>query len=198
MRPQTAYDLDALSKVEQEKEFELFSFGSRNIIRPLGKKLPGVKVLSYQTNIIADSFVPSLEQEQQLNKKTVPFKGTGTLPIFPKITAPPRDNFVSLQKWEGVVIELLQDSFLARLYDLTQKGPDEEAEFPLEEVSEEDKSLIMPGAIFYWNIGYHDSHYGQRQRSSIIRFRRLPSWRKEEIEASKREADRIKNSIWID
>jgi hypothetical protein len=113
----------------------------------------------------------------------------------PQKTAPRQSAFISLQKWEGVVLAVLSDSFLARLVDLTRTGPDEEAEFPLDEVSEEDRPLIRPGAIFYWNIGYHNSYSGQRTRTSIIRFRRLPAWTREEIEAATREAERLGKSI---
>ncbi len=84
---------------------------------------------------------------------------------------------------------------MARLQDLTEKGPEEEAEFPIEEVSDEDRKFIKSGAIFYWNIGYLDSRTGQRRRVSIIRFRRLPAWRKEEISASQIEALKIRETI---
>jgi hypothetical protein len=86
---------------------------------------------------------------------------------------------------------VMDNAFLARLIDLTHTGVDEEAEFPIDEISEEDKALITPGAIFYWDIGYHTSYSGQRTRKSLIRFRRLPAWTQKEIEAAQREAERI-------
>src|SRR5262249_25118886 len=64
-------------------------------------------------------------------------------------------RFVLLQKWEGTVLQVLpEDSLFARLVDLSGSGPDEEAEFSLEEVSDIDRPLVVPGAIFYWSIGY--------------------------------------------
>jgi hypothetical protein len=53
---------------------------------------------------------------------------------------------LQVHDWEGIVLEVKEDSFLARLIDLTEEGPDEEAEFPLEEVPGGDKHLIKPGA----------------------------------------------------
>lgn len=103
--------------------------------------------------------------------------------------------FISLQKWEGIVLDVMDHAFLARLIDLTQKGTDEEAEFSFDEISEEDKPLIRSGAIFYWNIGYHTSYSGQRTRTSLIRFRRLPAWTQREIDAAKREAERIGKAL---
>lgn len=108
---------------------------------------------------------------------------------------PPQDRFVSLQKWEGVVLAIKHGSFLARLLDLSQGSPEEEGEFPFDDVSEEDRLLLKPGAIFYWNIGYHDSRTGQRRKVSEIRFRRLPAWTVRDIEAAKREAIRLRDLI---
>lgn len=106
-----------------------------------------------------------------------------------------RNEFVLMQKWEGVVLEIKKDSFIARLVDLMRKGVEEEAELLIDEVSSEDRKLIKPGVIFYWNIGYLDSLSGQRTRSSIIRFRRLPAWNKKEIEKAESEATLIRESI---
>lgn len=99
------------------------------------------------------------------------------------------------QKWEGMVLEVLDTSFVARLVDLTQTGPDEEAEFLLDAISAEDRPLVRPGAIFYWNIGYHTSYSGQWVRASIMSFRWLPVWTQAEIEAAKREAGRLGKAI---
>ena len=49
--------------------------------------------------------------------------------------------------------------------------------------------------IFYWNIGYHTSYSGQRTRTSIMRFRRLPAWTQNKIDAAKQEAERIGKAI---
>jgi len=108
-----------------------------------------------------------------------------------------RDYFISLQKWRGVVIENNGDTFLAKLTDLNDKAPDEEVEILKSEVSEDDKKLLQPGAVFYWNIGYHTTSYGQRKRESVIRFRRVPVWRKEEIAAAQKRAQRLKNNLKI-
>lgn len=107
-------------------------------------------------------------------------------------------NFKSLQKWRGTVLEVYKDCFLARLVDIQQDTADEEAEIYLTEISDEDLSLIEPGAVFYWSIGYHVDPSGQRKRSSIIRFRRLPEWRTEELEKAQNRADQIRTSWGIE
>lgn len=108
---------------------------------------------------------------------------------------PVQDRFILLQKWEGVVTNITEDSFTARLTDLSETGPDEEAEFSLEEVPESDRKLLSPGAVFYWCIGYFDTISGQRIRGSAIRFRRLPAWTEEELATARRQAEQTRNLL---
>jgi hypothetical protein len=100
----------------------------------------------------------------------------------------PQSRFIPLQKWEGIVLQVTDEVFVGRLLDLMRDSPDEEAEFPLEEVPSGDSALVEPGAIFYWNIGYLETRSGQRIRASMIRFRRLPVWTSEELEDARRKA----------
>ncbi|MCW2973530.1 MAG: hypothetical protein JWN72_1803 [Thermoleophilia bacterium] len=99
----------------------------------------------------------------------------------PDRTLPSTGTFLARQEWEGVVVEVREDSFVARLVDARGSGPDEEAEILIDEVSSFDLPLMIPGSIFYWGIGYREENSGQRTRASILRFRRLPSWSKRDI-----------------
>jgi hypothetical protein len=94
------------------------------------------------------------------------------------------DRFQVLQKWEGTVLEVEGGVLFARLKDLTQDNPHEEVEIELEEVLSDDRSLVQPGASFYWSIGYLHKSHGQRLRASEIRFRRIPGWTEDEILAA--------------
>jgi hypothetical protein len=100
----------------------------------------------------------------------------------------PADAFQSLQRWEGVVTKIEEDSFIARLTDLSSEGPEEEVELPLADIPAEDRDLLESGAVFYWAIGYRDEASGQRQRVSALRFRRLPVWSASELRAAKERA----------
>ena len=101
-----------------------------------------------------------------------------------KIKSKPRSIFKLLQKWEGTVIEIEEDIIRAQIHDLLNPNqPLEEITFSIEEVSPSDRSLIIPGAIFYWMIGYIDHINGQRTKESRIVFRRLPMWRKDELKS---------------
>jgi hypothetical protein len=115
-----------------------------------------------------------------------------------RLAEPPRtseDRITALQQWEGAVDEILDDAFTAILRDRTTDTPDERAEFALDEVSPSDVSLVTPGAIFTWTIGYRDMLTGQRLRFSTIRFRRLPAWTQRELDDARARASRLLASL---
>ncbi len=103
-------------------------------------------------------------------------------------------RFVSLQKWEGVVTDIDEDSFTARLTDLMQSGSDEVIEFSFDDVPSDDRSLIQEGAIFYWNIGF-ETMRGQDRKVSLIKFRRLPKWSKKKMQAMREKGEDLMSQI---
>lgn len=114
------------------------------------------------------------------------------LSLFPPGMIPAREYFRAIQKWEGHVTRVGQDTFHARLVPIKGVGSDQEAEIYLDEIKEEDHSLIELGAVFYWSIGYLDRPSG-RLRASLIRFRRLPVWTKREIKKATARATKLKD-----
>ena len=82
----------------------------------------------------------------------------------------------SLQEWEGYVVEINDEEFVARLIDLTagHSHETEEADIPLAELSEHDARRMEVGSIFRWVIGYERSPAGTKRRVSQIVFRDLP------------------------
>lgn len=85
-------------------------------------------------------------------------------------------EFPPEQAFEGTVVAINpeEDTFTARLTDLSGISPDEEGEFSINELNG-DQSLVMPGALFTWTIGLQTrGPKRQRIRVSDIRFRRLP------------------------
>jgi len=107
-------------------------------------------------------------------------------------------EFQSLQKWEGIVQEIKSDLFIAKLVDLSNNSPEEVAEFPFQEISDDDKVLVEEGAVFYWNIGYQISPSGQKRRTSLIRFRRLPAWRQKDLEKGIEKAKELTSLLGWD
>ena len=86
-------------------------------------------------------------------------------------------------------------SFTVNLVDLSGNEPDEEAEIDFEEVSADERSLIAIGAVFLLHVGYATSEGGQRSRTAILRFRRLPVWTDAELSNARRAAQKQAETI---
>ena len=85
-------------------------------------------------------------------------------------------TFHALQEWEGYVVQIDVDAFVARLVDLTAGSSveEEEAVIPLAEIADYDAERIRLGSIFRWVIGYEHSPT-RRKRVSQIVFRDRPA-----------------------
>ena len=102
---------------------------------------------------------------------------TSVLSFPPRPSPDPlRATLHALQEWEGYVVEIDRDKFVARLVDLTAGSTheEEEAVIPLVEISERDAAGARVGSIFRWVIGYERSPAGTKKRVSQIVFRDLP------------------------
>ncbi|MEW5818470.1 MAG: hypothetical protein AB1798_24155, partial [Spirochaetota bacterium] len=83
------------------------------------------QILSYLTRIASEPYIQSPYTE--LTQETANVSDLVTPPIlYPRIRAGHQDSFIALQKWEGIVLQVAEEYFLARLIDLTNEGPDEE------------------------------------------------------------------------
>lgn len=127
------------------------------------------------------------------DQRTTLDRGQTALPVVPPVSIPKRTQaqprFDALQKWEGRVSRIDDSTFTAVLLDNLDPSVEEEAEFDLEEVSRGDLNLVAPGAVFYWSVGYRTEPSGERSRSSVLVFRRLPAWSEKGLH---RAADRAK------
>jgi len=99
------------------------------------------------------------------------------------------DHYKLLQRWEGKVVSVDEKDFTALIKDLTvRSNPMEEVVLSKEELSPDDVSLLTLGSVFYWSIRYADAPGRGRARESLIRVRRLPGFRKGEINEAKERA----------
>ncbi|WP_143166142.1 hypothetical protein [Desulfofustis glycolicus] len=106
------------------------------------------------------------------------------------------DSFLSKQKFEGTIISIKDDTFVAKLTNLTEETPDEEAEFSINEISDDDLPLLALGAVFYWNIGYMITRGGRKHACQILYFRRLPIRSKLEIKEARMRVEKLLR--WLD
>lgn len=107
-----------------------------------------------------------------------------TLPFPDQYAAGSQSTLHALQEWEGYVLEIHGDEFVARLVDLTAGATheEEEATIPLEELSAIDAAALREGGIFRWVIGYQLDPSGTKKRVSQIVFRDLPRLTEDDIQ----------------
>ena len=106
-------------------------------------------------------------------------------------------TFHALQEWEGYVVEIGEDEFVARLVDLTagMSYETDEATIPMEEISEHDAEKMSEGDIFRWVIGYERSASGTKRRVSQIVFRDLPRMTAADFEEGRKWAEKVARSL---
>ena len=139
----------------------------------------------HEATINRHSFV----DQGQDNKNLEP----GEILNFPNPRRHRTVTFHALQEWEGYVTEINDTNFTANLIDLTAGASfeKEEADIPIDEISEEDASKMQVGSIFRWVIGYERSMAGTKKRVSHIVLRDLPAITKSDLRAGEEWARKI-------
>jgi hypothetical protein len=117
--------------------------------------------------------------------------------------SPSRNHFapreITLQEWEGRVLEVEGRFISARLVDITanEREEKEEVQLPIDDVIEADQKLLQPGAIFRWVLGYSYAR-GRKERFARIVVRRLPVWTEQEMREADKEANELHDAIFGD
>ena len=152
--------------------------------------IPSVKQVKENEEVRVIPF-PMMERKQSIsNQPEDANTKRGTISYLKPIKT--QSKFTALQKWEGFVLDVGEETFTAWLVDLKNQGIEEEAEIYITEVTEEDHPLLKPGAVFYWSIGHFDHYSGQRFNTGMIRFRRLPGFSRQEIDLAQEKAQEIR------
>lgn len=117
--------------------------------------------------------------------------------VFPAAAPTPRMSLQPLQEWEGYVTAIGSETFSARLTDVTagRHFEEETTEFPISDLSDDDRELLTLGAIFRWVIGYQRSAGGTKRRVSQVTFRRLPAWTRADLERAKKRSEELADTI---
>ena len=92
---------------------------------------------------------------------------------LPKVTAP---HVRVTQNWEGVVTEVADQFFSARIAPLADGGPEFVVDIAMDRVDDDDLPLVVPGAPLYLTIGFMSLGVGRKSQLTTIRLRRLPRW----------------------
>ncbi len=106
-------------------------------------------------------------------------------------------SFEPLQEWEGIVRQVNKEVFTATLLDVTARlrHEGEIADFPVADVSEDDRPFLKPGGVFRWLIGYERHPSGVKRRVSSIVFRRLAEWTNRDLVRAEKDAEELLGTI---
>jgi len=138
--------------------------------------------------------------------QTVPEVDTSAaLPSAPPATLPNefRQEQISTQllaEWHGQVTEVLGSSFVAELtgrHGEGVAGKEEIAVIPRDEVNPDDAELLVPGAFFSLCIAYEQSSRGRRKFTFVV-FRRLPAYRREELQEARDRGRQIARGLRLE
>jgi hypothetical protein len=139
----------------------------------------------------AETRLPSPEGAKEREEREA--RETTAPPTTVEIAASP---VAILQRWDGVVLEVNEETFRARLFDERTGRPRIEADIYVSDVPPHDRPLLRRNAIFYWHIGYRDPT-GDNERFSRIRFARLPPKTESDLaRAEQRAGERQKRFGW--
>jgi hypothetical protein len=146
---------------------------------------------------VAGTVGPSVNGHSPTDVEANPWRDRSAAVVPPPAPVEtPRGALIPLQKWEGVVLAVREDTFVARIVDQAGEHPDEEIELPKDELSPFEEDLLEQGAVFYWTIGYRQRlPRGQRERVSLIRLRRLPAWSRAELASARDRAEELARDL---
>lgn len=117
--------------------------------------------------------------------KPVKLRSTFARPLANKHVLPAE----LLAEWSGCVTSVQKEGhfFTATLKGVKGGGvkdEEDDAIIPISDVSEWDKDLLQPGNFFRLCVMYEITPSGQPRRYSLVVFRRLPAYRKQDIDAA--------------
>lgn len=112
-------------------------------------------------------------------------------------------SFKTITKWVGEVIDVFEDSFTARVYEIkkqdnTSDAFDDYVDFLNAEVNPSDREFIEKGAIFDWCIGQKFKPHGQMENTSVVIFRRMPVWKNYLQKAEEKSKEFMNIMGWSD
>ncbi len=139
---------------------------------------------------------PMVEVPEHIpSSETLPIDTEGDQPKVFVLDKKQRPYYLPDISWEGMVLKVNDDSFVARLTNINDPFEQEEAEILNDSVSDQNNlKLGAPGAIFFWSICKRVKGRRSEQYSTIL-FRRLPVWSKHEIEKAFQEAANLKQEL---
>jgi hypothetical protein len=102
-----------------------------------------------------------------------------------------------IQVWEGTVLSVDREkqSMVAKLHAKIGAIDDHSGEISLEWVADQDVDLVCPGAVFYLTLYKKRRKGGTIENSQELRFRRRPSWSRQQIASIEAIAERLLSKL---
>lgn len=144
-------------------------------------------------------FTNKLRVEKSTAPPTQTTEFTGSAPAKGSIEARPASR--PLAEWHGQVVRIEDAVFIAELrgtHGTGVVGKLEQAVIPIEEVQASDLGLLRPGAFFRLCVSYEVAPKGTRRRFTDVVFRRLPAYRREELETARRAGREIARDLQVE
>lgn len=105
-----------------------------------------------------------------------------------------------IAEWHGQVIAIEQSYFIAELKGTIGTGVAgslEEAQIPSEEIRQDDRDLLREGAFFRLCVNWENVN-GSKRRVTDLVFRRMPAYRREELEEANKAAAELFNALRVE
>lgn len=126
-------------------------------------------------------------------------QGTASLYEFKAKPFPILNKLIA--EWQGRVVSIHEDYFVAEVNGLTGEGVEgvvEEAIIPSEDVQEQDASQFRVGAFFRLCINYQTLPNRRKVRTTTIIFRRLPAYSASELRAADERAKQLFENLCVE
>lgn len=114
------------------------------------------------------------------------------------VDQPARSQVIA--EWHGQVIAVEQSYFIAELkgtIGVGVAGSLEEAQIPRDEVRQDDRNLLREGAFFRLCVNWELVN-GSKRRVTDVVFRRMPAYRRDELEDARKAAVDLFNALRVE
>lgn len=104
-------------------------------------------------------------------------------------------------EWEGFVERVREVDFYVKMINLESRSPlpTDHATFSIDDVSENDRHLLKPGAIVRWIIGRERLPNGQIRKVSELYFRMLPAHTRTDYRRALNKVNELlEDTVWDD
>lgn len=108
-----------------------------------------------------------------------------------------------LAEWSGCVTDIQEVGhfFTATLKGIKGEGvkdEEDDAIIPISDVSEWDKDLLRPGNFFRLCVMHEITPSGQPRRYSLVVFRRMPAYRKQDLDAAMERGRKLARGLRVE